>query len=384
MGAEAAHDRYDVSIPAQSNEVDAGRHEAAAYTELRAPLLEAGTPEHRWNLAALTLAARRDRYSDFGAANTYQTGLEVRPLRTLLLRGSTATSFKPPTMVETNVPETDFAANLFGLVDPERGGEAITTGTVVSDTNKNLKPEHGRASSFGAMWEPEGDLGARLGATYWQMHVKGLIATLQPQAILDNEALFPDAVVRGPSVGGQPGPVTSILLAYTNFGSVDVAGTDMEAAYAWRGLLGRWTASASATRTSDYQVALTPGAAKQNRLGRRFTDFWAPRWKDRLSIQLDQGVWSLGLTGRYLGQYEDAGTSQRRLGAYWMEDLSGSVDLKKLSPNLASAVKAASLSLSVANLANRQPQFVETFPYYDVTQADWRGRYVTTKVSVDW
>jgi iron complex outermembrane receptor protein len=38
----------------------------------------------------------------------------------------------------------------------------------------------------------------------------------------------------------------------------------------------------------------------------------------------------------------------------------------------------------VANLANRPPQFVETFPYYDGTQADWRGRYVSTKVSIDW
>ena len=47
-------------------------------------------------------------------------------------------------------------------------------------------------------------------------------------------------------------------------------------------------------------------------------------------------------------------------------------------------MKAATLSLTVANLTNRQPQFVETFPYYDITQADWRGRYVNTRVSVDW
>ena len=67
-----------------------------------------------------------------------------------------------------------------------------------------------------------------------------------------------------------------------------------------------------------------------------------------------------------------------------MHDLSASLDLKKCWPGLVTAVKGASLSLSVANLTNRQPQFVETFPYYDVTQADWRGRYATTRVSVDW
>jgi iron complex outermembrane receptor protein len=67
-----------------------------------------------------------------------------------------------------------------------------------------------------------------------------------------------------------------------------------------------------------------------------------------------------------------------------MHDLAASVDLKQCLPNLAAAVKAATLSLTVANLTNRQPQFVETSPYYDVTQADWRGRYVSTRVSVDW
>lgn len=384
VGAESAHDRYDVSIPVEQFELDASARNSAGYGELRAPLLRAGAADHDWSLATLTVAARRDRYSDFGSANTYQTGLEVRPSRSLLIRASSATSFKPPTLLETNVPDTSYPAALFSLVDPARGGEAITSGTVVRTTNKALEPERGRANSFGAMWEPDGSLGTRLGATYWQIRVNGLISIVLPQTALDYEALFPGFVTRGPSVDGQPGPVTSVKVAEANFGSVDVAGTDMEAAYAWRSLLGRWTASVSATRTNEYQVVLAPGAPKENRLGRRFDDFWAPRWKERASVDLDAGSWTLGLTGRYLGQYKDEGTSERRLGAYWMFDLAASLDLKKWLPDGTAAVKAASLSLSVANLANRQPQFVETYPYYDLTQADWRGRYVSTRVSVAW
>ena len=64
--------------------------------------------------------------------------------------------------------------------------------------------------------------------------------------------------------------------------------------------------------------------------------------------------------------------------------MSASVDLKKALPDTATSVKGASVSLSVANLLNHQPQFVETLPYYDVTQADWRGRYISTRVSIDW
>ena len=385
VGVETARDQYAVSIPTQDELIRAGRRNSAAYGELRAPLFSAGPAGKSWNLAALTLAGRHDRYSDFGSANTYQAGLELRPLRSLLLRASSATSFKPPTLVETASDDAVFPADIFGLTDPARGGEAITSGTIVSAANPSLRPEHGRAGSFGAVWEPEGGLGTHVSATHWQVHINGLIAQVGPQTALDYESSFPGFVTREPSVDGEPGRVTSILFSNANFGSVDVAGTDMEAGYAWQSFLGRWTAAAGATRTNEYQVVLAPGAAKQNRLGQRYSDFWAPRWKSRASIDYAAGAWSLGLTSRYLGQYKDAmGTSERRLGAYWTHDLAASVDLKQCLPNLAAAVKAATLSLTVANLTNRQPQFVETFPYYDITQADWRGRYVNTRVSVDW
>jgi iron complex outermembrane receptor protein len=385
VGAETASDRYAVTTPDAQIDVQDTRHASAVYGELRAPLLNAGTVGNRWDLAALTLAARRDRYSDFGSANTYQAGLELRPLRSLLIRGSSATSFKPPTLLETHVDESSYPLEWFGLVDPARGGEAITSGTLDRTTNTDLKPEHGRASSFGAVWEPEGGLGTHLSATHWRVRINGLIAIVFPQTVLDNEALFPGFVTRGPAVDGQPGPVTAIKLSEANYGTVDVAGTDMEAAYGWRGFLGRWTATVGATRTNGYGVVLAPGAAKEDRLGRRFDDFWAPRWKTRTAIDLDAGAWTLGLTSRYLGQYLDEGTSDRRLGAYWMHDLAGSLNLKKVLPNLVAALKAATLSLSVVNLTNRMPQFAGTAsPYYDVTQADWRGRYFSLRASADW
>ena len=384
VGTEGARDHYVASQPDGGTDSHAGRRDSAVYGELRAPLLSMGEAGKSWNAAALTLAARRDRYSDFGSASTYQTGLEVRPTRSLLIRASSATSFKPPTLLETHMTEFTYPAEEFSLVDPARGGEPITSGTVVLTTNNALRPERGRSNSVGALWEPEGDLGTRLGATWWQVRVNGLISMLQPQAALDYESLFPGFVTRGPAIGGQPGIVTSILYSDANLGSVQVSGTDMEAAYAWRGFPGRWTSSVGATRTSDYEVVLAPGAPKVNRLGRRYDDFWAPRWKTRASIALDTGMWSVGLTSRYLGQYKDEGTSERRLGAYWTHDLSASVDLKKALPDTATSVKGASVSLSVANLLNHQPQFVETLPYYDVTQADWRGRYISTRVSIDW
>jgi len=388
VGAEFARDVYDTSIPGQVAVLNS-RRASAAYGELRAPLWRAeGVSGRAWNLMALTFAARRDRYSDFGSANTYQAGVEVRPSRDLLLRASTATSFKPPTMLQTNVEEAVFPAELFGLLDPARGNEPVTSGELVRGTNDKLGPERGRAYALGAVWEPEGAggtaSGTRLGVTAWRVRIDGLISIPSIQDLLNHEDLFPGFVARGPSVDGRPGPLTRLLLAEVNFGGVDTAGVDLEAAYGWRGPYGRWTLAAGATRTNRHRVSLAPGAPAVDRLGRRFSDYWSPQWKGRLSVGLNQEAWSIGVTSRYIGAYKDMGTSERRLGDSWVHDVAGSVNLKKLGMGLGDWAKSAVLSLAIANATNKQPQFVESTPYYDVTQADWRGRYASLQLAVDW
>jgi len=383
VGLEFSKDVYDVSIPGQFD-VLTSRRARAAYGELRAPLWRGESASGPWSLAALTLAARRDHYSDFGSADTWQAGLELRPTRNLLLRASTATSFKPPTMLQTTVEESAFPAEFFGLVDPARGNEPVMTGEVVRGANPDLGPERGKAHALGAVWEPQGLDGARLGVTAWRVRIDGLISIPSLQDVLTNEALFPGFVTRSPSTDGLPGPLSRLLLAEVNYGSVEVGGVDVDAAYSWRGGVGRWTLGAGVTRTGEHRVQLAPGASVEDRLGRRFSDYWAPQWKGRLTAGIGHEAWSFGLTSRYVGSYKDAGTSARRLGDSWVHDLSGSLNLKKLGLGLADWSKSAVLTLSVANATDRRPEFVGTLPYYDVTQADWRGRYASVQLGVDW
>ncbi|MFG6417205.1 TonB-dependent receptor plug domain-containing protein [Roseateles sp. DC23W] len=385
VGAEAVRDWYDMSIPVQSSEAHGTRTSSAVYGEARVPLLRGGDGgRNSWDMAAVTLAGRRDRYSDFGAASTFQGGIEVRPSRGLLIRGSAAGSFKPPTLLQTHVVDVTRSAVTSRLTDPARNNEPITSGTVVRTTNTELRPERGQSRNIGAVWEPEGGLGTRFSATYWQLRIHGMITVLTSQAALNYESLFPYLVTRGPSVNGQPGPVLSVKNTEVNIGRVDTAGTDADFAYVWKSALGRVTAGAGATRVNKYRVVVTAGAPEVDRLGRRFTDYWAPQWKGRLSLGVDEGAWSLGLTSRYLGSYLDAGTSTRRLGDFWQHDLAGSLNLKKLLPNVLPGFKVATFSLSVANATAREPQFVPGSPNFDVTQGDWRGRYAAARLSLDW
>ena len=382
VGAETSHDSY-LSVIRGGNSVGGSRSSSAAFGEARVPLLRATDSGPARDLAALTLAARRDVYSDFGGANTYQAGIEFRPTRTSLLRASTASSFKPPTLLQTNVNDVSLTTDAYAIRDPQRGNSLVTGGEVLRTTNPNLNPEKGRAMSLGAVWEPESAAGTRLAVTAWQVRINGLISLLWPQTAVDNEALFPGFVTRAPTVGGVPGAITRVLYSEVNFGKVDTAGLDMEVAHAWKAAGAKWTASASATRTSKYDVALAPGAPVTQRLSLRAVDYWAPKWKGRLQAGVEQGTWGLSLTSRYLGAYRDMPPDGRALGNYWVHDLSASLDLKRLGIGIP-PVKDARLSLAIANLTDRQPEYVSTSPYYDVTQADWRGRYLTLRVSLGW
>lgn len=382
-GAETSRDRYQTASPGVFD-IQGSRTASAVYGEMRLPLLRANASTGpAWELAALTVAGRRDKYSDFGSASTYQAGAELRPTRTLLLRASTASSFKPPTLLQTNVDDQSFTTDLYGLVDPTRGGAPIVNGEVLRTTNHSLGPEKGRAFSLGAVWEPESASGTRLAVSAWRVKINGLISLLWPQDAIDHPELFPGLVTRAPSVDGTPGEVTRVLYQEVNFGSVETAGTDMEIAHSWKAAGGKWTVSASATRTTKYDVAIAPGAPAEHRLGRRAEDYWAPKWKGRLFAGLDAGSWSLGITSRYLGAYQDMAPSERELGKYWVHDLAGTVNLKRLGFSF-SGMKNASLSLGIVNVANRLPEYVGTYPYYDFTQADWRGRYASLRFSMTW
>ncbi|WP_284618543.1 TonB-dependent receptor [Aquabacterium humicola] len=383
-GAEASRDRYETSQAGPLGfRIDRSRSASAVFGEVRLPLLRGQAAEGRGRtIAALTLAGRRDNYSDFGGANTWQAGLEFRPLPTALIRAAGATSFKPPTLLQTGFDTSTFTTELFGLVDPALAGAPIIGGEVVRGPNPGLKPERGRALSLGGLWEP--DPGLRLGLSAWRVRIKDMIATLAPQSALDHEALFPGFVLRQPSEGaGVPGAVTRVLYSEVNFGRLDTAGVDLEASASGRSDLGKWTVAASATRTIRYDVMLAPGSPVEHRLGRRATDFWSPRWKGRLSAALDLGAWSLALASRHVGTYLDIGGSGRELGGDWVHDLSATLDLKRLGLSMAGA-RSASLTLGILNLADRQPDFVGTHPHYDVTQSDWRGRYGTARLTVNW
>ncbi len=385
VGAEWAKDYWaSILVPGEAL-IDVDRESQSAFAEARVPLLEApGGNSGDRDFVSLSLAGRYDAYSDFGSASTYQAGLEVRPVSGLLLRGALVTSFKPPSLVQMNPSGFEFPLEFFGLTDPLRGDEPITSGTLRGGPNPFISAEEGEATSFGLVWAPRSLPGARFEVTRWNTDIADQITFPNTQFVLLNEAFLPGFVTREPPTDGTPGRIIEVLSSYVNLGEVKLSGVDVDATYALSRAWGQWSFGAGASHTDEYSLRVSPLTSAENRLGVFNQLAWAPEWKGRASVGLAIGAWNLSLSARYLGSYSDGGSPAREAGDNWIHDAAATLDLGNLVRRIGIDTQRSALSISVVNIGDEQPEFINVQPFFDGTQTDWRGRYVTLRVSSSW
>jgi len=143
----------------------------------------------------LSTAARYDRYSYAGRhidSNTWRTGLEFRPHRSLLLRGMLGTSFRAADMAFLYTGETRANGNFYdsylcdtlnvSRTDPScRYVMAIYTAG-----NLDLKPTTARSNSIGFVFSPVENLS--LHADYLDIKIEDEVRALSAPTILNDEA----------------------------------------------------------------------------------------------------------------------------------------------------------------------------------------------------
>jgi iron complex outermembrane recepter protein len=262
----------------------ASRDARAVFGELRAPILSAGDESNgKRELLVLDAAGRYDDYSDFGSRPTWQAGVELRPVDGLLLRGTQATAFKPPTLYEIGSPTSPSPVT---VNDPQHGGETLVVTQIIGG-NPNLDPTTGRTSTLGLVWSPPRIPRLNLTTTYWQMRIDDSINLPSPQYIVDNENLYPTRVVRAAAPLGEVGEIVSVDRTYINFGTMRENGIDATIDWRFSTGIGDFTPALSATYIMEFRGASTPGGPVVNRLSRaNFDGIFAPRWKGIASIRL--------------------------------------------------------------------------------------------------
>jgi len=358
------------------------RKSYALFAETRVPLLANRSNSAVGDTLAVTLAERHDHDDDFGSTNTPQLGAEWRPLDTLLVRSSYSRAFKAPDLVLLHVPESSFQIQ---IVDPSTGQTYQTTG--IFGGNPNLQPLTGRSYTFGFVYSSQDIPDLKVSVTRWHITENNTIVGVSAQTIVDNAALFPGRVTRGPG-----GLITQVDATETNFGETSVSGLDYQISYAYRAHFGVLTPSIAASQTTHYTASLVPGSTPVDRDSVANIDGnFAPRWKGTVALGWKLGPYSANIDGRYVGRYSDyqplANGTTLTLGNIWLCDANFRYNVgQAIAPN-SEMLRGFYVELGGVNLLNRQPQF-SAFSFgqlgYDPSQADIRGRFLHGQLGLKW
>lgn len=130
---------------------------------------------------ALTGSTRYDSYhvgGDNVSANTYNLGLELRPLPSLLLRGRIGTAFKVPTLADEFQGESSYytlvtdyyGCTQFGIpaADCVTDNSYYVLGTTAG--NAALQPIKANVSSIGTVWAPTKNVQVSLDYLHWNIN----------------------------------------------------------------------------------------------------------------------------------------------------------------------------------------------------------------------
>jgi len=372
VGAEYEKNRFERGF-------DTNRTARAVFTELRAPLFASTNDRgEKREVLAVQGAARYDDYSDFGSKMTWQAGVEFRPIEDLLLRGTHATAFKPPTLYNLGAP---LSTSTITVTDPLRNNETVVVQSITGG-NASLQPTTGSSSTLGFVWSPRQAPGLDMSLTRWWNTIEDAINfPISTQFVVDNESAFPGRVIRAPAPPGQVGQIIATDRTYINFGKFNQAGFDGSIDWKFRTSLGELTPAVAATYMTKFEGSSTAGSPSIDRLSRASNDaVFAPRWKGIASIAWKPNeAYDVWVDGRYLGRYTDY-TPPHTLGNVWYLDASVDVNVERALGMSKGSLGDARLLVSGTNLTNKLPDW-SNFPRgYDVFNYDLVGRTIFVRL----
>jgi outer membrane receptor protein involved in Fe transport len=214
------------------------------YAELLVPVLK-DLPG--FSALNLTLGASYADYSNFGGTDNYKIGLEWRPVSSLLVRGTYATVFRAPSIVDlysalgessdtfqdpcNNLTQADLDSNPFAAdacqnVVPDGTFEQTDsqTGTIFGG-NPDLQPEEGDVWTAGVLWQPEFlESRMQVSVDYYKVSLEDTLGTFGTNTILRKcytEGQFCDLFFRN-----EAGEVASVTDITQNVGNLEADGVD--------------------------------------------------------------------------------------------------------------------------------------------------------------
>jgi len=389
-------------VPATDNFFYPSRRVRAAYGELRVPLVGPGATRGDPALE-ITLADRAEKYSDFGSTNNPQAGAIWKPFEGVSVRGTYGKSFKAPLLSQLNPVPSQVAIAPASLFVPAPGGTFNTL--AVFGGNPSLKPEKATVWTAGLDLAPPQLAGLTVKLTYYDIVFRDQIATAEAAFCLcdiyvDTAIFAPPILNRNPT-GAQIQQLlseptyanifnidpTTIGAIYDgrslNLSTVKTKGLDFRVGYKVQIAGSRFETGVDGTYIFTFDNQFTPTAPAVSIVNTIFNPS-ALRLRGR--AVLTRGGLTTGMYLNFVNAYTNNQiTPYERVASWTTADAIASYEFAA-----ARGVQSGlSLSLSVVNLAGRDPPYVLN-PYtgnnvnYDGANANALGRYFSLRLGKRW
>jgi iron complex outermembrane receptor protein len=341
------------------------------HAELRLPL---------WETLEASVGTRSDHFSDVGQVVTPSYSLSWRPVDSLQLRWSYGKNFRPPSADELFGPS--YAVQL-PIADPRRNGEVGSVTAYVGGSTQ-LQSVSGKSTAVSVKFTPRSVDGLEIDGNYWITRVSNQIMPVPLALLLENEAKFPERVIRDAATAedqaaGLPGILRSIDLSTANVGGVQASGIDASVKYGFDTSVGAFKTELSTTWMGKFATLEVPGAQPTNRIGVANARGTIPRWRAFGAVHWRNRLVGASVLARYVAPCEDMSGNRRtgrELRSQTLLDVQASVDLGELVAGIA-AFHGVTVTSGALNVLDTPPQFaaVGLDQGYDPSRSDPRQRF---------
>lgn len=369
--------RWAAGIPARE-QIDSERRVSALAAELLVPVL-GGRRTGAMELD-LSLAARWERYSDFGSTTNPRIGMRWKLTDAFFLKASFGTAFRAPSLQQ--LFQAVSVQPAVQVADPNApGGPAIVFTELEQGGNPHLTEERAKTYSATAEFRPQRVPGLNLGLTWYRIdyrdRIRGALDGLDLTTFLTFESALPPGLVQRDASGH----LQRITLTDINSASTLVEGIDLSASYGLALGSGDLQMSGAATAFTRYRDRLIEGAAPREASGRVGTP---ADWRARLGLVWSSGEWMAATFFNHVDGLYNAGADprivRRRVDAQSTVDLQVGYDFPHRERSLLSGV---SLRLGALNVFDEPAPFVDGREFSGIDtqnfRADGRTLYLQIK-----
>jgi iron complex outermembrane receptor protein len=375
------------------SETRSTRRVIAGYAELTAPLLSSDIPG--LERVEVSVSARREAYSDFGAANTPRAGLEWTLVDGLVLYGSYGHSFRAPDLGGLDESRnTAFSRLLPDATSPSHQSRAL----VLSGNDSTLKQERATERSLGLkahlFVSPQTALDVDL--HYFSIRFEDRIEAPAFSDQLLNNDRYAYLVTRDPtpaqvqaacssatylnfveSCSGS-NPAAIIDLRLRNSSQLATSGIDFETRWKRDTPWGSLSWRTNGTYLLQYAAIAYPGAPEISRLS---TDHYPINLRVIDSLDWHRGRFDASVSMNYVNHYRDVDSQPNRaIGSFITFDW-------HLKWSLCAAGRPLEVTAGMQNALDRAVPFVANTAAqvaYDQENFDPQGRVLFLNVSRHW